>query len=156
MRVSNRPILALAAATILSACGADDAMLIAEILRGQQPPGSNPVPTSEPDDGPAPDGNPPVDQTPPPDEISEEQLAVQAILDINCETCHGPEAGLGGMDSMDIDYLVDRDLIIPGDSAASPIVVAMDQERMPPPAVLDQRPTRAEVRRVARFIDNEL
>lgn len=155
MRVSNRPILALAAATILSACGADDAMLIAEILRGQQPPGSNPVPTSEPDDGPAPDENPPVDPTPP-DEISEEQLAVQAILDENCASCHGPEAVLGGMDSMDIDYLVDRDLIIPGNAMESPIFIAMDQERMPPPSVLDQRPTRAEVRRVGRFIDNEL
>ncbi|MET0413251.1 MAG: cytochrome c [Polyangiaceae bacterium] len=155
MRVSNLPILALAAATILSACGADDAMLIAEILRGQQNPprGDTPAPSGE-NPPPQPADDPPS-ELPPPDEISDEQRAVQAILDVNCLACHG-EAGLGGFNSMDIDYLVDQGLIEPGDSVASQIVIRMQQQSMPPPAVLDQRPTASEIRRVARFIDESL
>jgi hypothetical protein len=110
MRVSNRPILALAAATFLSACGADDAMLIAEILRGQQnPPGGETPAPPEGESSPPPADDPPIEQEPQPDPISDEQRAVQAILDVNCLACHGKEAGLGGFDSMDIDYLVIAD-----------------------------------------------
>lgn len=155
MRVSNRPILALAAATILSACGADDAMLIAEILRGQQPPGDNPAPSSEPGPTPAPADEPPIDPLPPPD-ISDEQRIVQTILDVNCGACHQESVGFGGMTTTDIDELLRQGLIEPGNSFGSPIIIAMEQQRMPPPAVLDQRPTPQEVERVARFIDEGL
>jgi hypothetical protein len=78
---------------------------------------------------------------------------VQGILDLNCSSCHGA-AGLGGMNYIaDLQALIDNGKIVKGDADASPVYIALSQQRMPPPAILDQRPSSGEVELIKTWID---
>ena len=78
---------------------------------------------------------------------------VQGILELNCSSCHGA-AGLGGMNYIaDLQALIDNGKIVKGDADASPIYIALSQQRMPPPAILDQRPSSGEVELIKTWID---
>jgi hypothetical protein len=78
---------------------------------------------------------------------------VQGILELNCSSCHGA-AGLGGMNYIaDLNALIDNGKIIKGDADASPVYIALSQERMPPPAILDQRPSSGEIELIQTWIN---
>jgi hypothetical protein len=78
---------------------------------------------------------------------------ILGILELNCSGCHGA-AGLGGMNYItDFDQLVANKKVIKGDADASPIYIALSQQRMPPPAVLDQRPSAGDIELIRTWID---
>jgi len=78
---------------------------------------------------------------------------VQGILELNCSSCHG-SAGLGFINYItDLNALIDNGKIVKGDADASPVYIALSQQRMPPPAILDQRPSAGEVELIKTWID---
>jgi hypothetical protein len=111
---------------------------------------SAPLPSSTGTSGPnapAPSGRDDIDLNDP------LTAQVQGILDLNCSSCHGA-AGLGGMNYIaDLQALIDNGKIVKGDADASPVYIALSQQRMPPPAILDQRPSSGEVELIKTWID---
>jgi mono/diheme cytochrome c family protein len=80
-------------------------------------------------------------------------------LAANCGQCHGPaltqtqaQDGINFID--DIDALVEAELIVPMNSAASRIVVVMRDRSMPPRASGLFPVTEADIDVVASYIDN--
>lgn len=60
------------------------------------------------------------------------QKAVQ-ILSVNCASCHGSSSGLGGVsDITDLSALVAQGLMVPGNSASSPLMQQVQSGAMPP------------------------
>jgi serine/threonine-protein kinase len=53
----------------------------------------------------------------------------------------------------DLQALIDNGKIVKGDADASPVYIALSQERMPPPAILDQRPSSGEIELIKTWID---
>lgn len=78
---------------------------------------------------------------------------VQGILELNCSSCHGA-AGLAGINYIgNLQALIDNGKIVKGEADASPIYIALSQQRMPPPAILDQRPSAGEIELIKTWID---
>ena len=88
-------------------------------------------------------------------EIDRLARAVGDVLATRCAPCHGeiaPSAGLGQLS--DIRALIARGTIVPGDSAASPLVQRMRDGSMPPAGSSLVRPvTSGEIALVASFVD---
>ncbi|HKO93644.1 MAG TPA: hypothetical protein VJU61_20970 [Polyangiaceae bacterium] len=82
---------------------------------------------------------------------------VENILIVYCGACHGPAAPAVGSAGIrfidDVDQLVLAGLIVPLNSAASPIVRAIVLGNMPPPAVLFPM-SDADLDTITWFIDN--
>ncbi|MCB0405840.1 MAG: hypothetical protein KDD51_13740 [Bdellovibrionales bacterium] len=79
---------------------------------------------------------------------------VMMLLESKCASCHGPaSSGLGGLGYItDVDLLVTRRKVIPGDSPGSPIYYRCADGSMPPGAPLSD----SEVAMIADWIDNVL
>jgi len=84
--------------------------------------------------------------------------AVRAVLQANCGSCHGPTAPLaesGGIRFIDdVDRLVEAGLLIPLNSAESPIVRVTVLGSMPPPGSGLPLMTEADIDTLISFIDN--
>jgi mono/diheme cytochrome c family protein len=112
-------------------CG-EDGILLAEILEGirdQDPPVDAPGDPVDPRD-------PPSD---PPPATDVGRAAVERILLNRCGGCHGPSVNAGGLDNIqDIDALIERGLIVPGDPDGSLLFVRIETGSMPPEFVDDE------------------
>jgi len=121
-----------------------------------QPP-SSALPRSEPAAlpavAPAPAAVPRSD-----DECSCLTGAVENVLAADCGQCHGPLAPVaasGGITFInDLDRLIAAGLLVPLNSAASPIVIAMVNGSMPPPGSGLPPVTDADINTVAQYLDN--
>jgi hypothetical protein len=92
-----------------------------------------------------------------------ERVTTENLLREDCSACHSlapPDAGPTGptgpnfIDGVnDIAELISAELILPCDSAASPLVQRLRDGSMPPPDSLGPRPTAAQIAAVAAFID---
>jgi serine/threonine-protein kinase len=90
-----------------------------------------------------------------PSRPSNDPLEAQAlgILELNCNGCHGG-ANLGNMNYItNAEALIANGKVVKGDSDASPIYIALTQQRMPPPAVLEQRPSAGDIEIIKLWID---
>lgn len=75
------------------------------------------------------------------------------MLERNCASCHGA-AGIGGINYItNLEQLVANGKITMGDGENSELYVAIVQQRMPPPSVLDQRPSKADIELLKTWID---
>lgn len=82
-----------------------------------------------------------------------DQSAVEQLLFDHCEQCHLAPQALANIDYVtDVDELIRRGLIIPGDSGRSPLYYRMEQGNMPPSYIVE-RPTLEEIQFIADFID---
>jgi hypothetical protein len=83
---------------------------------------------------------------------------VANVLTANCGQCHGPlapVAGSGGITFInDLDRLIAAGLLVPLNSAASPIVIAMVNGTMPPPDSGLPPVTDADIGIVTGYLDN--
>jgi hypothetical protein len=90
-----------------------------------------------------------------------ERVAFENLLRQDCSSCHGPvvaDAGVGAaphfIDGVnDIAELINAELILPCDSAASPLVQRLRDASMPPSDSPGPRPTEPEIAAVEAFID---
>jgi hypothetical protein len=84
--------------------------------------------------------------------------AVANVLVANCGQCHGPLAPVadsGGLTFIDdLDRLIATGLLVPLNSAASPIVIAMVNGTMPPPETGLLPVTEADINVVRQYLDN--
>ena len=84
--------------------------------------------------------------------------AVENVLSANCGQCHGPLAPVadsGGITFInDLDRLIAAGLLVPLNSAASPIVIVMVNGSMPPPGSGLPPVTDADINTVTRYLDN--
>lgn len=95
----------------------------------------------------------------PASEIELARAAAENILRVNCGACHGPAlspaAARAGMNYIDdMDELVDRQKVIPLDSANSLVVRRMRDGSMPPFGSPGPRPSARDIDTIADFIDN--
>ena len=88
-------------------------------------------------------------------------LLVDAFLNVllaNCGPCHGPAAPLAGSGGIrffdDVDRLVEAGLLIPLNSAESPIIRVSAQGSMPPPGSGLPLMTEADLGTLIRYIDS--
>jgi mono/diheme cytochrome c family protein len=83
---------------------------------------------------------------------------VENVLLANCGQCHGPlapAASSGGITFInDLDRLIAAGLLVPLNSAASPIVIAMVNGSMPPPGSGLPPATDADIAIVTQYLDN--
>jgi mono/diheme cytochrome c family protein len=83
---------------------------------------------------------------------------VENVLMANCGQCHGPLAPIAGSGGItfinDLDRLVAAGLLVPLNSAASPIVTVMVDGSMPPPASGLPPVTDADINIVTGYLDN--
>jgi hypothetical protein len=83
---------------------------------------------------------------------------VENVLTANCGQCHGPGAPVadsGGITFInDLDRLIAAGLLVPLNSAASPIVIAMVNGSMPPPGTGLPPATDADIAIVTSYLDN--
>lgn len=152
---------------LLAACGADDGMVVAELLAFARGPGIPEAPVAAPSPSPAPSypgTAPAVEPTPPLEEpqapapeaeptpapIGDLESEALRILDTYCADCHGPN-GFPVLPLDDVQALVDVGLLIPGSPADSPIFARIESGTMPPLAITP-RPTPAEVQTLSEFI----
>ena len=164
--------LALGAAVLALACGADDSNNKEEsrpVDIPREDPCANPLnaecPTNQllpkPDDnvstgaGPA-AGDPKKAQ---PSQAELDKDAAENVLKSKCGYCHGAgltkeqaEAGMNFID--DIDKLVEAGKIIPMNSAGSKVIQRMVRKEMPPPGSNYDLVSDAEIQIVAAYIDN--
>lgn len=143
------PLIALGT---LSACGADDRILVGEILEDlRDGSDSTPAPTMVPTSDPTmvPTSTPTM--VPGNDDPTTERLRAQEILDEYCGSCHNPMRLPGLLDTTAIDELIDRGMIVPGDPNASPFYIRMARDEMPPAGV-EPRPGDEELETIANFI----
>ena len=84
--------------------------------------------------------------------------AVENILAANCGSCHGPDAPVAGSGGIrfisDLDELVEAGLIVPLNSASSPVVRVSVQGSMPPPSSGLPQMTEADLDTITSYIDN--
>lgn len=65
-------------------------------------------------------------------DLEEIQTKSVTLLSNNCKACHGDQ-GLGGISQIsDVNRLLDSRLVIPGQPENSPILIAIEANRMPP------------------------
>jgi len=91
----------------------------------------------------------------PPKTASTDPLEAQVlgILELNCSGCHGA-ANLGNMNYItNAEQLIANGKVVKGDADNSPIYIALTQQRMPPPAVLEQRPSAGDIELIKLWID---
>jgi hypothetical protein len=136
-----------------------------QAARPLPPPVAAIPPPRAPAPSPALPARPPVPARPPaPTEgLRESECAcisdsVENVLVANCGQCHGPlapVAGSGGINFIDdLDRLIAAGLLVPLNSAASPIVIAMVNGTMPPPQSGLPPATGADIAIVAGYLDN--
>jgi len=84
--------------------------------------------------------------------------AAANVLLANCGSCHGPSAPAatsGGIRFIgDIDQLVATGLLVPLNSAASPVVQVMVKGSMPPPSSGLPPLTEADIGTITQYLDN--
>jgi mono/diheme cytochrome c family protein len=140
----------LLAAPLLSACGADDGILLAEILQQAQNGNDSPDGPAEPSEP----ETPPAYEPPTPAETDQE--AMEAMLLTYCGSCHqsdDPEQALGGFgDVGSIDAIVERGLIVPSSPRDSSLLIRIQDGSMPP-AFTTERPSTEEIAELEAFID---
>lgn len=123
-------------------CG-EDGILLAEILATS---GNANPPPNEPTEPP---GSNPVPQDPPPEV---ERAEVEEILLSHCGGCHSQGVDSGGLGNIeDIDALIARGLIVPGNPDESAIYVRIETGTMPP-AFIDDEVSDEELARLRAFI----
>jgi hypothetical protein len=126
----------LASAVLLSACGADDGLILAELHRTAQAEGS--------DTGPN-DGAPPPTSAsiPPSDSFPKEKVAaINALLTQRCLPCHGSEPPPGSLPIASIDDIekIAEPYVVQGSPEESVIYVRASRGEMPPVDVADDFP----------------
>jgi mono/diheme cytochrome c family protein len=140
------------AAPLLGACGADDGILLAEILQQAQNGNGTPNrPPSEPEPQTPTPAEPPV-----PENV--DQQAIEAMLLTYCGSCHqasdDPNQPSGGFDDVgSIDAIVERGLIVPSSPQQSYLLLRMQDGSMPP-SLVEPRPSAEEIEQLESFIDS--
>lgn len=129
---------------VVMGCG-QDGILLAEILASSRNPGP---PVDEPEE-------PSASPTPPdPSPADVERAEIEAFLFDRCGACHSLGVDAGGLtDIEDIDALIERGLIIPGNPDDSAIVARIETGSMPP-AFIDERVTDEELARLRAFVSS--
>jgi hypothetical protein len=152
-------------ALAMAACGGQ----VEERVPSEGPPRAEPPESLEPAASPPPEGATPAtavrDEPPGPVEVGDviddsgPLKPITSTLTEQCGACHGAEAianrtVLGGFSCVeDVDCMVELGLLVPLDSRRSSLIVRMRDGSMPPPGQ-QPRPTREDIERLERLMDN--